>query len=441
MERLNLGSTLQGGKYRIVDFLGQGSFGITYLAKTRVSVNGQLGKLEVSVNVTIKEFFMSDFNVRSSDGVNVERTDSSLVKNYRQKFRREAENLSKLDHPNIVKVLEVFDENNTTYYVMEYVDGCSVDDYIVSRGHLPESEALQITRDVCSALSYMHGHRMLHLDLKPKNMMRSKEGKIFLIDFGLAKQYLENGEPESSTSLGLGTPGYAPIEQSNYRQDGSFPETLDIYALGASLYKMLTGQAPPDSSFVLNEGLPCALLHQLGVSKNTIAVLEKSMAPIKKDRYQTVKSFSSAMSHRFVDKEETIIQHVDERSNGYEHTKEDSTVESPSVSLDVGKPSSQGDSHRLPFGFIFWLISIGLILFVAFNLLSGNTKKPVEVVEEAPVEEAVADILLNAEDTTAVLSELGVATVEEADATIFQEKLDAILAEKYEAYEAAQKAE
>ena len=140
------------------------------------------------------------------------------------------------------------------------------------------------------------------------------------------------------------------------------------------------------------------------------------------------------MSHRFVDKEETIIKHVDERSNGHEHTKEDSTVESPSVSLDVGKPSSQGDSHRLPFGFIFWLISIGLILFVAFNLLSGNTKKPVEVVEEAPVEEAVADILLNAEDTTAVLSELGVATVEEADATIFQEKLDAILAEKFEAY-------
>ena len=297
MVELKQGSTLKGGKYKIVKMLGQGTFGITYLAQTRISMDGQLGKMDVNVNVTIKEFFMSDLNNRSADGTNVEKTSSTLVKNYLSKFRREAENLAKLHHPNIVKVLEVFDENNTTYYVMEYIDGETIDDLIKSKGHLSEREALDITRYVCAALSYMHEHKMLHLDLKPKNLMRNSEGKIFLIDFGLAKQYTEDGEPESSTSIGLGTPGYAPIEQANYKKDGSFPVTLDIYALGASLYKMLVGKTPPEASSVLNEGLPLSQLKSMGVSDGTIDIVKKAMAPMKKERYQSVQALSLAIKN------------------------------------------------------------------------------------------------------------------------------------------------
>lgn len=296
MVGLKQGSTLKSGKYKIVKILGQGSFGITYLAQTRISMDGQLGKMDVNVNVTIKEFFMSDLNSRSSDGTNVERTSSTLVKNYLNKFRREAENLAKLHHPNIVKVLEVFDENNTTYYVMEYVDGETIDEYIKSKRYLSESESLNITQDVCAALSYMHEHKMLHLDLKPKNIMRNSEGHIFLIDFGLAKQYTEDGEPESSTSLGLGTPGYAPIEQAHYKQDGTFPVTLDVYAVGASLYKMLTGKTPPESSCILNDGLPHEAFTRAGVNENVLAIVEKAMSPIKKDRYQTITDLSKAIS-------------------------------------------------------------------------------------------------------------------------------------------------
>ena len=288
MAGLKQGCTLKSGKYKIVKTLGQGSFGITYLATTRISMDGQLGKMDVNVNVTIKEFFMSDLNSRATDGTSVERTSSTLVKNYLGKFQREAENLSKLHHPNIVKVLEVFDENNTTYYVMEFIDGETIDEYIKQNGKLPVEESLTVTKEVCLALSYMHDHKMLHLDLKPKNIMRDSEGHIYLIDFGLAKQYNDNGEPESSTTLGLGTPGYAPIEQAHYKKDGTFPVTLDIYAVGASLYKMLTGKTPPESSYVLNEGLPIDGLKQVGVEDNVIAIVEKAMAPIKKDRYQTV---------------------------------------------------------------------------------------------------------------------------------------------------------
>lgn len=93
----------------------------------------------------------------------------------------------------------------------------------------------------------MHSNKMLHLDLKPKNIMLDKDGKSYLIDFGLSKQYTETGEPESSTKVGAGTPGHAPIEQANYREGKGFPVTMDIYALGATMFKMLTGQRPPGS--------------------------------------------------------------------------------------------------------------------------------------------------------------------------------------------------
>ena len=295
MAELKQGTALQNGKYKIVKVLGKGSFGITYLAATRIAVNGQLGQMNVTVNVAIKEFYMKDLNNRTSDGTTVEGTQNSLVKNYRQKFRKEAENLAKLHHPNIVKVIEVFDENNTTYYVMEYIEGGSLDDYIKQKGHLLEDEALWCVAQIGKALSYMHKNRMIHLDLKPNNVMRDSKGTLVLIDFGLSKQYDENGEPESSTSIGLGTPGYAPLEQANYKQDGTLPVTLDIYALGASLYKMLTGKTPPESSYVLNEGLPLSRLKEAGVSDAVIVIVEKAMAPMKKKRYQSVEELSSAI--------------------------------------------------------------------------------------------------------------------------------------------------
>ena len=181
----------------------------------------------------------------------------------------------------------------------------------------------------------MHDHKMLHLDLKPKNVMLDKEGKSFLIDFGLSKQYTDNGEPESSTTIGAGTPGYAPIEQANYKQDGSFPTTLDVYALGATFFKMLSGNKPQHASEVLEEGLDIAALTKKGVSRSTINAVRKAMAPIKKNRYQTISEFLSALNisvssstntsnpgtnktHGFTSKvseEETDVTYVDDNHN------------------------------------------------------------------------------------------------------------------------------
>ena len=288
MNELTRGCTLQKGKYKIVKTLGRGSFGITYLATTKVALSGGLGKMDVTVDVAIKEFFMDEFNSRSRDGSRVDGTNASVVKNYRKKFYREAENLSKLRHPNIVKVLEVFDENNTTYYAMEYVSGESLDDYIKSKGRISEGEVLSQLIEIGNALQYMHDNKMLHLDLKPKNIMRNMDGHLLLIDFGLSKQYNQNGEPESSTTLGLGTPGYSPIEQANYKQDGTFPATLDIYALGATVYKMLTGTTPPHASDILSDGFPDDLFAKLSISERTTNIIKKAMNPMKKQRFQTV---------------------------------------------------------------------------------------------------------------------------------------------------------
>lgn len=246
---LRPGTVLRGEKYvyRIDRVLGQGTFGITYLAYTKVTVEGGLGCLQTEMQVAVKEFFMGDINGREGSMVTTGGS-SDLFDKYRSKFAREAGNLARLHHAGIVNVLEMFEANDTSYYAMEYCGGGSLDALIAKRGGLPEGEALRYFGQMAAALSYMHSQRMLHLDIKPGNVMLRASGEAVLIDFGLSKQFTEKGEPESSTTIGGGTPGYAPIEQANYNEEengGKLPVTMDIYALGGTLYKMLTGKRPP----------------------------------------------------------------------------------------------------------------------------------------------------------------------------------------------------
>ena len=293
---LQPGNTLQGGKYRIEKVLGQGSFGITYLASYATTIEGALGKMAVDIKVAIKEFFMSEVNQRNEQTHGVEGSSSTIFTNYRIKFRKEAQNLASLHHPHIVQVTDVFDENNTTYYVMQYIEGMSLDSFIASKGRVSAEDAILIAAQIGQALSYMHQRHMLHLDLKPGNIMLDKQGQVHLIDFGLSKQYDSNGEPESSTSIGMGTPGYAPIEQANRMGQGKqFQATIDVYAFGATVYKMLTGRRPDDASVILNDGFPFGFLQQLGVQQNMINAVQRAMAPQRNARFQTVTEFVQAL--------------------------------------------------------------------------------------------------------------------------------------------------
>ena len=288
--QLQPGTVIHGthNDYRIERVLGQGSFGITYVANVRLK--GRLGAIESAAMVAIKEFFLRDVSCRN--GLRVfSVSDSTLCSDYRRDFLREAQNLSRLDNDHIVKVLETIEENDTVYYVMEYLSGGNLDQHILSHGKLSCREALDIAIQIGEALKCMHAQHMLHLDLKPLNVMRGEDGHIVLIDFGLSKCFGADGQPESSTRIGQGTTGYAPIEQHSFKKTDGFMPTLDIYALGATLFKMLTGCVPPEASVVLNEGLPVDELSSAGVPPAVIALVERAMQPLRRMRHQTVGEF------------------------------------------------------------------------------------------------------------------------------------------------------
>ena len=294
--QLQPGTVIHGthNDYRIERVLGQGSFGITYVANVRLK--GRLGAIESAAMVAIKEFFLRDVSCRN--GLRVfSVSDSTLCSDYRRDFLREAQNLSRLDNDHIVKVLETIEENDTVYYVMEYLSGGNLDQHILSHGKLSCREALDIAIQIGEALKCMHAQHMLHLDLKPLNVMRGEDGHIVLIDFGLSKCFGADGQPESSTRIGQGTTGYAPIEQHSFNKADGFMPTLDIYALGATLFKMLTGCVPPEASVVLNEGLPVDELSSAGVPPAVIALVERAMQPLRRMRHQTVGEFVDEAQH------------------------------------------------------------------------------------------------------------------------------------------------
>lgn len=284
-QQLLVGTLLRGGTYRIEAVLGQGTFGITYLAE----------HTGLDRKVAIKEFFMKELNSRGESGSITGMSDGSLSYNYCQKFQKEAINLSRLDHPNIVRVTDSFCENGTYYYVMDYIEGQNLNDYVNSH-HILEQEAVDIIKSVADALIYMHEEKhMLHLDLKPGNVMRrASDGHIFLIDFGLSKHYGDDGNPETSTTIGFGTAGYAPIEQSNTTKNGEFRPTIDVYALGATFFKLLTRVTPPPASDIVSDDVVLENnLREKNVSDNLIKVITEAMCPNVRRRTQTIRDFKN----------------------------------------------------------------------------------------------------------------------------------------------------
>jgi len=290
---LSVGYRLHGENftYEIDDILGQGSFGITYLA--HILFEGKLGSLKkAKQSVAIKEFYMCDINTRDESFI-LNGSHSETFINYHRRFKKEAENLAQMDHPGIVDVMEIFEANGTSYYVMDYLPGGTFDDLINEHRSLASAKALRYILKISEALDYMHAQRMLHLDLKPSNIGMSETKEPVLIDFGLSKVFNENGLPETSTSIGGGTPGYSPLEQMNFNPEKGLAPTLDIYALGGTLYKALTGVTPPYASHVLEDGdILTDRMAEHHVSPEVMELVNWAMSPRKKDRPQSVESFA-----------------------------------------------------------------------------------------------------------------------------------------------------
>jgi len=245
MQHLPPGTLLDAGHYRIARHIGAGDFGQTYLAEnTKMGVRG--------IYVVIKEFFIRDEMFRQPGTTFVEVTNNSKLdemRKMRRKFIREAQRIYSLNHPGIVRILDIIsDENNTSYYVMDYVGDHSLADLLEERGALPEDEAVNYTEQVLKALRKVHANRMLHLDVRPSNIMLNEEGRTVLTNFGTSK-VVEPQQEGLSTSMAY-TPGYAPVEQVSGDVHNIDPRT-DIYSVGATLYTLLTNKRPPEPMSIL----------------------------------------------------------------------------------------------------------------------------------------------------------------------------------------------
>ena len=249
------------------------------------------------------------------------------VERFREKFLKEAHVLVGLNHPHIIHVHESFEENGTAYYVMDYAEGGSLADLLKRKGFLFEFDATRYIVQVADALAYIHSKKKNHLDVKPANILLNDRNEAVLIDFGLSKQYdALTGGQTSTTPVGR-SEGYAPMEQ--YKQGGvsEFSPETDIYALGATFFKLLTGKTPPSASDVFEDGVPVDELKARGVSRPVIDLIVQAMEPKKKIRMKDVRLFlalkqdsnsvssSSSRQHpSVVDKGEATV--VMPKSNG-----------------------------------------------------------------------------------------------------------------------------
>ena len=333
---LQSGTNLCDGKYTIEAKIGEGGFGITYKA-----IQNGLNRV-----VCIKEYFPAGKCTRATkkNTVFVQGTSEQVFEKYRQAFVREAKMLATLHHPNIVEVLDVFDENNTSYMVMTFVKGKSLQQIVETRGKLPYPETVNYIAQITNAVGYIHDHHILHRDIKPDNIMITADFKAILIDFGSAREF-EQDKTQVHTSML--THGYAPTEQytANSRK-GSY---TDIYAIGATFYFVLTGQVPMESAARLTEQMPSPKDLVPEIPEEANRTILKAMQLKAENRHQTV--------HEFMDD----IRNV-----------------KPSVLVDetIGGSPQQPTSKRT--WYIISALGCFVALLIGYFLWGRNGSEPVE---------------------------------------------------------------
>ena len=343
---LPIGAKLQSPKrvYTVEQVLGQGGFGITY----KVSANIRVDNVVARTSFAVKEFFMKESCERDShDSVCYSSPVKDKVEESKKDFLAEAQRLNKisLEHPNLIHVNEVFEANNTVYYVMEYLDGGSLRIYVQQHGPLSEHEALEMMKPIFKAVDFLHQNLMTHLDIKPDNIMLKRDadsGKItpVLIDFGLSKHYDKNGKPTSTLRVSGCSDGYAPMEQ--YVGIYSFTPQADVYALAATLFFTLTGKDPVIATELSKDKIVTSLPESV-CSKVKEAVVS-AMKMRKEERTQSVRLFI----------ENLCIEQTSNVENG-RFRVEESDISTRKISLD--------DNQKKPFIRIAWIFAGALALF------------------------------------------------------------------------------
>lgn len=275
---LQPGMTLCNGKYTIEKMIGSGGFGITYYAK-----HSGLNQF-----YAVKEFFIEGKCMRNTQAhtVILQGINEDSFEKYRLKFIEEAQTLAQLNHPNIVRIVDVFDENNTSYIVMPFIEGQTLQQIVEKQGKLNYELAVNYIAQLTEAVGYIHEKNILHRDIKPENIIITPENRAVLIDFGSAREFIHD-KTQSHTSIL--TQGYAPLEQySAASRKGAYS---DIYSIGAVFYFIVTGNKPLDASERTLEILeePKALNPDIPDDANR--TIRKAMQIKPENRHQTIPEF------------------------------------------------------------------------------------------------------------------------------------------------------
>jgi serine/threonine protein kinase len=361
---LPIGTRLKNGEYEIVSQLGQGGFGITYRA-----VQTALGR-----SVAVKEFYLDGRCVRSADGLRIQLQSLSEgdFEVFKSRFYDEAKMLDRFGKlPGIVNVIDFFRENNTVYYVMEFVEGLTLHQYLLCQPQerMEPANAAELIRKIAVSLVPVHAQNVLHRDLKPTNIIIKHNGEPVVLDFGAAREFISDKTALHSLIL---SPGYAPPEQ--YNASGKFGPTIDIYALGAMLYRMLTGKTPPASPSLADD-MPKPYQLNPSVPIGLSSIVLKAMAPKSADRYQTLDELRLALYPYSINAQATVTAPIN-------HNKEpDSPKNNLKAKLSPIKnrvlPKSKKDDDWGCLPYIFILVIGGIFFYMidspkAFRLFLGT---------------------------------------------------------------------
>lgn len=336
--QLKRGTILKGGEFIIIDVLGKGGFGITYLA-----IQSGLNR-----KVAVKEFFMEDFCNRDEEtsAVSVPSVGScAQVMRFKTQFLKEAQTIATLNHPNIIKIISVFEENGTAYYVMEYVDGGSLDKMSTPQAPMSEAQAVNYVIQIAEALDYLHANNILHLDVKPANILVCN-GKAVLIDFGISKRYDPAYGEQTSTNVLAISEGYAPLEQYTKEGVAHFTPAADVYSLGATLYKLVTGNKPSSAGELAVAGNGPEIPEH--VSPHVADAIRAAMAPSAAKRLQSMSAFVAKL-----------------KAEDDQRTK----IITPPVKPDVTPPPVKKQERSG--GFMKWLIIVLLVVVAGIAAIWG----------------------------------------------------------------------
>ena len=277
-KELQPGTGLSGGKYVIEKKIGEGGFGITYRA------------VQTGLNraVCIKEYFPAGSCVRDTYAktIHLQGMDEAKFEHYRKAFVKEAQTLAALHHPGIVEVIDIFDENNTSYMVMPFIEGRTLQSIVDKNGPLSYPEAVNYMAQVANAVGYIHERHILHRDIKPDNIIITADYMAVLIDFGSAREFEEDRTQAHTSIL---THGYAPTEQ--YSRNSRKGAYTDIYAMGATLYFILTGTVPTEAAARVTETMPEPKELNPKLPEEANRTIMKAMQLKPQDRHQSIGEF------------------------------------------------------------------------------------------------------------------------------------------------------